>query len=283
MIYTMTLNPAIDYYVKTENFRLHQTNRVTHSYSKAGGKGINVARVLQLQEVPVMALGYLAGARGKEIKQEVETWGLATHWIESDRGNSRLNIKLLSEEGTEINGQGPEISEKDLLRVESILYQAEEGDYLVLSGSVPCGVPDTIYGKWTQDARARGVSVIVDASGELLRQTIQHKPFLIKPNRAEAEELLGQTIANRIEAKKAAEAIREMGAENVLLSLGKDGAVLAAMDGSLYYQEAKPVDVINTVGAGDALLAGFLASYMEDHNPKNALQQAIEIAGAMIS
>ncbi len=280
MIYTVTFNPSLDYIVDVENFRLGLTNRTSSELLLPGGKGLNVSMVLGNLGIESVALGFAAGFTGKEIVGRVEEMGVKADFIFLEKGFSRINLKLRSIEGTEINGCGPLIGEAAVGELMKKLDKLGKGDVLVLAGSIPGSMPDDLYGGILERLSGRGVMAVVDAAGALLVKTLKYRPFLIKPNLHELGEIFGTVPETREEALTYGGRLREMGAENVLVSMGGAGAVLAAGDGSVYMAAAPKGQTVNTVGAGDSMVAGFLAGWMESRDYERAFHMGLAAGSA---
>lgn len=264
MIYTITFNPALDYFVTVDNFGIGKTNRTQSEYMLPGGKGINVSTVLSHLGIESTALGFVAGFTGEELEKRVRNLGIQADFIRLSKGQSRINVKLLSHEGTEINGIGPEITEKALELLFMKLDELKAGDTLILAGSIPGGVSQGIYRQILQRLENKKVDVVVDATGDLLTQTLAYHPFLVKPNHQELGELFGVELHTRCEVIPYAKELQEMGARNVLVSLAGEGAVLVDEMGMVYESPAPKGVLINGVGAGDSMVAGFLAGYIKN-------------------
>ena len=263
MIYTITMNPSLDYFVTVEHLELGKTNRATSEHMLPGGKGLNVSAMLRNLGIDSTALGFAAGFVGEEIIKRIENQGIHNGLILLEEGNSRINMKIKNLEGTEINGIGPKIPEKELDKLLERVQQLKQGDFLVLSGSIPAGVPNDIYAKIMSMAAGNGVEVIVDATGPLLRETLPYHPFLIKPNHHELGDLFGVEMKERSELMLYARKLQEEGARNVLVSMASKGAVLLSEDGQVFEMDAPKGLVKNSVGAGDSMVAGFLAGWLE--------------------
>lgn len=263
MIHTLTLNPSLDYIAECPHFTLSATNRTTKEIILPGGKGINVSIVLDHLHHPSVTHGFTAGFTGDALTTLLKQTGLRTDMIPVRQGLTRINVKLKSETETELNGKGPIISSSDMEELMRHLNQLTEDDILVVSGSLPQGVPDDIYATILQNMAERNVTCIVDTFGSGLLQTLQYHPFLIKPNRAELQQLSDHPCNTEEELIEAALQLQKKGAMNVIVSLGKDGALLIDRDGSIYHAEAPSGTLVNSVGAGDSLVAGFLAAYLE--------------------
>ena len=263
MIYTLTCNPSLDYFVTVEQFALHKTNRTSAEQILPGGKGLNVSMMLQNLGTESTALGFTAGFAGDEIKRLAAVQGIRTDFITLDEGYSRINIKLNNYEGTEINGMGPEISQEAMEALYLRTDRLQPGDILVMAGSIPASAPDDLYARLMERLSAREILFVVDTTGERLREALFYRPFLIKPNRDELASLFDADIAGRRDAVPYALRLREMGARNVLVSMAGEGAALADETGAVYESPAPAGDVINAVGAGDSMVAGFLAGWQQ--------------------
>ncbi len=238
MIYTVTFNPSLDYIVAVEDFKLGLTNRASSELMLPGGKGINVSIVLQNLGIDSTALGFTAGFVGAEITRRLQEMGICTDFIPISEGNSRINVKLKSIDGTEINGLGPEIGEDAVALLMERLDTLKEGDILFLAGSIPVSMPDDIYRVIMSRLAGRGVMTVVDASRDLLVKVLEYHPFLIKPNHHELGEIFGVTLHGRDEVVPYGRKLQEMGARNVLISMAGEGAVLVAEDGSVRQEPA---------------------------------------------
>lgn len=279
MIYTITFNPAIDYFVTVDDFGIGKTNRTQSEYMLPGGKGINVATVLSNLGVESTALGFVAGFTGEELVRRVRELGIQADFIHLQNGQTRINVKLLGLEGTEINGMGPDIPGESLEQLMAKIDEMKSGDTLVLAGSIPNGVSPDIYMQILQRVEGKGVRRVVDATGRLLLDTLSFHPFLIKPNHHELGELFGVTLQTRQEVIPYAKKLKDMGACNVLVSLAGEGAVLVDEEGNVYESSAPKGRLINGVGAGDSMVAGFLAGY-DKGDYKEAFQMALAAGSA---
>lgn len=280
MIYTVTLNPSLDYIVAVEGFRLGHTNRTSSELMLPGGKGINMSIVLKNLGIDSTALGFVAGFTGKEIEQRLKDFGIRTDFIHLEKGNSRINLKLNSVEGTEINGLGPEIPPTAIEALTAQLAQLGEGDSLFLAGSIPATMPDDIYGRIMEKLSDRGLNLVVDATGKLLLNVLQYHPFLIKPNLDELGELFGVELHAGEEVIPYAKKLQELGAGNVLVSMAGDGAVLLDENGATYRAEAPAGELKNGVGAGDSMAAGFMAGWMERGEYDHAFRMGVAAGSA---
>lgn len=263
MIYTVTFNPSLDYIVTVPHFTCGRVNRTSEEKLFPGGKGINVSIVLKNLGVESTALGFFAGFTGEKLKSLMEEKGIRADFIPVAEGMTRINVKLRSEEETEINGQGPAIGEEDIKKLYEKMDELSEGDVLVLAGSIPDVMPKTIYMDIMEHLQEKKLQIAVDATRDLLVNVLQYHPFLIKPNNHELGEIFGVELYKKSEVVVYAKKLQEMGARNVLVSMAGEGAVLVTEDGSVYEAEAPKGKVINSVGAGDSMVAGFLAGYLE--------------------
>ena len=280
MIYTVTFNPSLDYIVSVEDFKTGITNRTSSELILPGGKGLNVSMVLGNLGLENTALGFAAGFTGAEIVRRVEEMGVKADFIPVPGGISRINLKLKSIEGTEINGCGPVIGKDALEQLLEKLAVLGEGDVLVLAGSIPRSVPDDIYGEILRRLSGKAVMTVVDAERELLVKVLEYHPFLVKPNNHELGEIFGLELADREAVIPYAKRLREMGAGNVLVSLAGEGAVLAAEDGNIYEAPAPKGKLINGVGAGDSMVAGFLAGWMRKKDYRHAFHMGMAAGSA---
>ena len=263
MIYTVTFNPAIDYVVHTGNFETGLVNRSSGEEMFFGGKGINVSVILKELGVESRALGFTAGFTGEAIEKGVSAMGIDSDFIRLEKGNSRINVKIKSGEETELNGKGPEIDAAALDKLYAKLDKLEDGDMLVLAGSIPGSLPDDVYERILARLSGKAVRAVVDAAGGLLLNVLKYKPFLVKPNDIELGEMFGVKLETEDDIALYAGKLREMGAENVLVSRAGDGALLLAADGKRYTQGVCKGTVKNSVGAGDSMVAGFIAGLLE--------------------
>ncbi len=280
MIYTVTLNPSLDYATVVEDFKLYKTNRTGMESLTPGGKGINVSTVLTNLGIPSVALGFAAGFTGQELVKRVKELGFDSDFIFTKEGMTRINVKILNYDGTEINGRGPKVSAEEVEAFFFKLDNLQEGDYLVLAGSSPVGVPETVYKDVLERLEGRGIKVVIDASGELLQNVLEHRPFLIKPNHHELGELFHMEFTRREQVEPYARKLQEMGAANVLVSMGGQGAVLLDENGTLHMMEAPQGKVINSVGAGDSMVAGFIAGYTSGGDYEKAFRMGVAAGSA---
>ena len=280
MIYTVTFNPSLDYIVSVPGFEMGRTNRTVYEQMLAGGKGINVTTVLRNLGVDSTALGFVAGFTGDELIRRMESMGLKNDFIRIDNGFSRINVKLRDHDGTEINGMGPVIGQKGLDALMEKLLQLKEGDTLVLAGSIPESMPGTIYSDILKKLEGRGIRFVVDATKDLLLNVLQYRPFLIKPNHHELEEIFGAELRSRESVVPYAAALQERGAVNVLVSMAGEGAVLLDEEGVVHMLPAPEGKLINAVGAGDSMVAGFLTGWEEQHSYDHAFRMGVAAGSA---
>lgn len=280
MLCTLTMNPALDYVVTVPDFAVGKTNRTTGETLLPGGKGINAAIVAARLGCAAAALGFEAGFTGRELTARLRELGVAAELTHLDTGCTRINVKLKNLDATEINARGPEIPAERLRELTARLEALTPSDMLLLAGSVPKGVPESLYRDILRRMAEKRVPTAVDAAGELLRQTLPLEPFLIKPNRQELGELFGTAIRSRDEAIPYAVRLREEGARNVLVSLGGEGAVLADGEGAVWSAAAPDGRLINAVGAGDSMVAGFLAGWTESGSYESAFRTAVAAGSA---
>lgn len=259
MVYTVTFNPAVDYVIRVEELKTGSVNRSVSEKIFFGGKGINVSLVLGELGVKSRALGFIAGFTGKAIEEGVRSKGVETDFVELSDGCSRINVKIKSDEETDINGGGPDISESALARLLEKLDSMRDGDMLVLAGSIPSSLPSDVYEKILTRLSGKRIKTVVDATKELLLNALKYKPFLVKPNHYELGEMFGVTIQTADEIVRYAEKLKKMGAVNVLVSMAGDGAVLLDENGKLHRCGVCRGTVKNSVGAGDSMVAGFIA------------------------
>ncbi len=259
MVYTVTFNPAIDYVVHTDELVVGMTNRSKSEEMYVGGKGINVSMVLAELGIRSKALGFVAGFTGRAIEDGAKEKGVETDFVHLESGCSRINVKIKSGEETELNGQGPKIPDKAIEKLLGKLDKLEDGDVLVLAGSIPGTLPSDIYEKILARLSERKIKTVVDATKDLLLNVLKYKPFLIKPNNHELGEMFGVKMKTEDEIISYAKKLREMGAVNVLVSMAGDGAILVDEDGKVHKCGVCKGTVKNSVGAGDSMVAGFIA------------------------
>jgi len=296
MIYTITFNPSLDYVVTVENFETERVNRTTSEFVFPGGKGINVSMILSELGVENTALGFVAGFTGAELERQLKDKGAITDFVSVKEGNTRINVKLRStakkmelneieeqeteknvqsDVETEINGAGPIVSEEELKLLLDKLTGLNEKDIVVISGSVSKGISQSVYADIVKLCNERNIKVVVDAASSLLWNTLEYEPFLIKPNKDELEDIFYRDLFSKEEVEFYAKELQNRGAKNVLVSLGEHGAVLVAENGEVYDMDAPQGEVLNSVGAGDSMVAGFLAGYLETNDFEKALKLGI--------
>ena len=260
MIYTVTLNPSLDYRIEIDHLMLGKTNRNQNEKIYVGGKGINVSQVVSAFGKETCALGFVAGFTGDEIVRQLHELHINTDFVRVS-GLSCINVKMKTDVETEMNGVGPIVSENDVACLLEKLDQLQNGDYLVLSGSVPIGGGKDIYCRMMHRVNQKGVRVVVDCEGQVLLNTLSLHPFLIKPNTDELSALVNEKIESYEDAIRGARTLQNMGARNVIVTLGASGAAFVSESGSLYIQKAVHGSVISTVGAGDSVIGGFVSHY----------------------
>ncbi len=280
MIYTITFNPALDYIAQVENFEIGQINRTKTEKILPGGKGLNVSTVLKNLGLENTALGFIAGFTGKELKRKIEEYGIETDFVEVKNGITRINVKISSKEETALNGNGPEISEEELQQLLEKIERIQENDIVILAGNVPKCIKNDIYEIICNKLEKNGVTFIVDSTRELLINVLKYKPFLIKPNKDELQETFNVKINTNEQIVEYAKKLQEMGAQNVLISLGGEGAILVTKDNKQYYKKAPKGQVVNTVGAGDSMVAGFIVGYLKSGDYEQALKMGIATGSA---
>ena len=272
MIYTITLNPSIDYIVRLDKLTTGITNRTTSEEYYYGGKGINVSLVLAELDLDSTAYGFVAGFTGKAIENGIRNDHIITDFIKLKNGISRINIKIKAGEETEINGQGPHISEEELERLLQKIDRLSNGDTLILAGSIPNTMPDDVYERMMERLKFKDVRIVVDATKKLLVNSLKYRPFLIKPNRQELSEIFDVEVKTEDDIVHYAKELQKMGARNVLISLGGDGAMLIDENGNKHKAGVLKEKVINTVGSGDSMVAGFVAGYIKTQDYAYALK-----------
>lgn len=279
MIYTVTFNPAIDYVVRTEEMKVGVVNRTESEEIYFGGKGLNVSIILNELGIKSEALGFVAGFTGEAIENGMAKDGIKTDFIHLGNGFSRINVKIRSSFETEINGQGPEISEENIEELFKKLNKIQDGDTIVLAGSIPASLPSDIYERILEYLKNKKIRAIVDATGDLLMNVLKYKPFLIKPNNFELEEIFGVELKTAEDVSEYALKLKEMGAVNVLVSMAGDGAILADENGKIHACGVCSGTVKNSVGAGDSMVAGFIAG-CEKESYEYALKLGTAAGGA---
>lgn len=280
VIYTVTFNPSLDYIVSVKDFRPGMTNRTSSELMLAGGKGINVSIVLGNLGIKSTALGFIAGFTGDEIVRRLHNSGINSEFIKINDGISRINIKLKSIDGTEINGQGPHLDSSHIEQLMNRLRRLESGDILVLAGSIPAGISDNIYKDIMDMLKDKGVQIVVDATSRLLTNVLEYKPFFIKPNQHELGDIFNVTLNTQEEVIPYALELKKMGAVNVCVSMGGKGAILVADDGNVYKAKSPDGILKNSVGAGDSLVAGFLSGWIEKKDYEYAFRKGVATGSA---
>ncbi|WP_417137983.1 1-phosphofructokinase [Paratractidigestivibacter faecalis] len=280
MIFTVTFNPSLDYIVRVDEMRLGTINRTNYEQLLPGGKGINVSIVLGNLGHPSRALGFSAGVTGVALEKLLADSGVDADLVHVKAGFTRINAKVKAVEETEINGQGPRIAPEDVDALFSKLDVLGQDDTLVISGSVPNTLPSDMYEQVMERLTGRGVRIVVDAERDLLTRVLPYRPFLVKPNNHELGDIFGVTLKTRDEVVPYALRMQEMGAQNVLVSMAGEGGVLVAADGQVYQSPAAKGTVVNSVGAGDSCVAGFLAGLMETGSYQTAFQMGLAAGSA---
>lgn len=272
MIYTVTLNPSIDYIVRLDSFKDGITNRTTGEEYYYGGKGINVSCVLAELDLDSTAYGFVAGFTGEAIEKGIRNDRIITDFIKLKHGISRINIKIKAGTETEINCQGPHIDERELERLLQKIDRIANGDTLIIAGSIPNTMPDDIYETMMERIKHKNVRIVVDATKKLLVNSLKYKPFLIKPNRQELSEIFNVEVKTEEDIEHYAKELQKMGAQNVLISLGGEGAMLIDENGNKHKAGVLKEKVINTVGSGDSMVAGFVAGFIKTGDYAYALK-----------
>ena len=280
MIYTVTFNPSLDYIVSVKDFQLGKTNRTCAEQMLPGGKGINVSTVLQNLGISNAALGFTAGFTGEELLRKMTAIGFQCDFIHLEEGCSRINIKMKDFDGTEINGQGPSVSHEAIRRLMTKLDRLKAGDILVLAGSIPESMPDSIYRDILASLNGRDILYVVDATKSLLLNVLEYHPFLIKPNNHELGEIFNVTLTDWEEIVPYGRKLQEMGARNVLVSMAGKGAVLVAENGEVHMQPAPKGTLVNAVGAGDSMVAGFVAGWVQQQDYRHAFHMGVSAGSA---
>ena len=280
MIYTVTLNPSIDYVIKVDKLTTGNINRVNEEHVYPGGKGINVTRILKSLDNDNIALGFVSGFTGDYIINSLQELNLKSDFIKVKEGFTRINVKVKSEEETEINGQGPKISEEELNQFYKVIDKLVDGDILILSGSIPSCLDERLYESIMKKVEDRDIKVIVDATKNLLLNVLKYKPFLIKPNNHELAEMFNVELNSTEDVVFYARKLKEMGAQNVLISMGKDVALLVTENDEVFASSVAKGEVVNSVGAGDSMVAGFIAGYLKSNSYEEALRLGAASGGA---
>lgn len=280
MIYTVTLNPSIDYTVELDKLTAGSLNRCREEYITFGGKGLNVSAILSELGIPTKALGFCAGSTGRLIAEQLSAAGIESDLVELSSGNSRINVKIKAQEETEINAKGPDISHEELEQFFEKLSQVTDGDTLVLAGSIPESVSDDIYEQVLSRLSDKSIRTVVDAQGKLLANVLRFEPFLIKPNIFELETLFGESISSDEQVTELARSLRSAGARNVLVSMGQNGSLLVDSNYVVHRLGVCSGNVVSSVGAGDSMVAGFLAGCEKTDDYEFSLRLATACGGA---
>ncbi len=280
MIYTVTFNPSIDYTVELDKLTAGSLNRCSEEYITFGGKGLNVSAILSELGIPTKALGFCAGSTGRLIAEQLSAAGIESDLVELSSGNSRINVKIKAEEETEINAKGPDISHEELEQFFEKLSQVTDGDTLVLAGSIPESVSDDIYEQILSRLSDKSIRTVVDAQGKLLANVLRFEPFLIKPNIFELETLFGESISSDEQVTELARSLRSAGARNVLVSMGQNGSLLVDSNYVVHRLGVCSGNVVSSVGAGDSMVAGFLAGCEKTDDYEFSLRLATACGGA---
>ena len=276
MIYTITFNPSLDYIIQVPSFQTGIINKTSFEKILPGGKGINVSIVLANLHHSSCAYGFLAGFTGKEIEKRLQDFGCDSRFITVKEGLSRINVKMKSDEETEINGMGPKIQEEDIQSLFTLLDALQENDILVISGSIPSSLPSTMYEQIMERLQNKNIHIIVDATKDLLTRVLKYHPFLIKPNHLELAEIFHTELLDEDSIIFYGKKLEEMGAQNVLISMAEKGAILIDEHHIVHKQKAPQGILVNSVGAGDSMVAGFIAGYLEsDANYEHAFIKSI--------
>ena len=276
MIYTVTFNPSLDYVIQVDDLTLGRVNRTTKEAIFPGGKGVNVSVILSNLGIKSKALGFIAGFTGKQLEKMLTDFGCYTDFIELKEGLTRINVKVNSNEESEINGQGPDISDAAIAELFEKLDCLKNGDILVLAGSIPNTLPEDIYESIMERLQTKGVRIVVDATKDLLLNVLKYHPFLIKPNNHELGEMFGVILKTDEDIITYAKKLQEKGARNVLISMAGDGAILITEDGEIHKGLPPKGEVVNSVGAGDSMVAGFLTGYLNTGDYEKAFKLGIE-------
>ena len=280
MIYTVTLNPSIDYVIELDSLNHGSVNRVNEENIYPGGKGINVSNILNELGYKNIALGFISGFTGKYIVDSMIAKNLNCDFIELSNGFTRINVKIKSNEETEVNGNGPNISEEDLQKLYDKIDNLKNGDILVLAGSIPSTVDDKLYENIMKRLEDKNIKIVVDATKNLLLNVLKYNPFLIKPNNHELAEMFNVELNSTEDVVFYARKLKEMGAQNVLISMGKDGALLVTENDEVFASSVAKGEVVNSVGAGDSMVAGFIAGYLKSNSYEEALRLGAASGGA---
>ena len=280
MIYTLTLNPAIDHIVRVDKLEIGETNRMHEESISSGGKGINVSKILKNLDEESIALGYIAGFTGREVERLVNKEGISSDFIKVENGFTRINTKIKIEKETEINGPGLEITEEDKENLLDKIDEIKDGDYLFLSGSIPASMDKGFYAEIMERLSSKDVIIAVDTTGEALKNTLKYGPKLIKPNLRELEDFFNIEIHDNKDIEKYTRKLQEMGARNIIISMGGDGAYFLSEEGNSMFLEAPKGKVIDTVGSGDSMVAGFIYAIKKGYSLEAAFKFSVSCGSA---
>ena len=280
MIYTITFNPSLDYIMHVDCFEEGETNRSKQEEIYPGGKGFNVSTILSRLNLETTALGFVAGFTGEEIVKELKERGFTCDLCQLENGLSRINVKMKGAKETEINGSGPKIPKEKVEELMKRLNTMKEGDVLFLAGSIPASMPDDIYSRIMKELKDKGIMIVVDATRDLLMNVLEYRPFLIKPNNHELGEIFEVTLKTREDVIPYGRKLQEKGARNVLISMAGEGAVLIAENGEVYSSPAPKGTLVNGVGAGDSMVAGFMTGWMEKQDYEHAFRMGVATGSA---
>ena len=280
MVYTVTFNPALDYVMNVEKLSTDDINRTESEELYYGGKGINVSAILSRLNIPTVALGFTAGFTGKKLREMMDDDGIKNDFTELNSGFTRINVKVKFGKELDINANGPEITADKIKELFLKLKKLNDGDYLVLAGSVPASLPDDLYSKILEELSGKNINIVVDTTGNQLLNVLKYKPFLIKPNHHELGEIFGQEMDTTEKITEYAKKLQDMGAVNVLVSRGGDGAVLVDGNGTVHPAAAVEGTLVNSVGCGDSMVAGFIAGYITNKSYSEALKLSVASSAA---
>lgn len=280
MVYTVTFNPALDYVMNIEKLSTDDINRTESEELYYGGKGINVSAILSRLNIPTVALGFTAGFTGKKLKEMLDNDGIKNDFTELNSGFTRINVKVKFGKELDINANGPEITAEKIKELFLKLKKLNDGDYLVLAGSVPASLPDDLYSKILEELSGKNINIVVDTTGNQLLNVLKYKPFLIKPNHHELGEIFGQEMDTTEKITEYAKKLQDMGAVNVLVSRGGDGAILVDGNGTVHPAAAVEGTLVNSVGCGDSMVAGFIAGYITNKSYSEALKLSVASSAA---
>lgn len=272
MVYTVTLNPALDYVMRVDKLRYDDINRSQSEDIYYGGKGINVSVILTRLGVENIALGFVGGFTGDKLIEMLENDGIRCDFNKLDRGSTRINVKIKTDTPLDINAKGPDIDENQVRALLDKLSEIKKGDYLILAGSVPDSLSDNIYERMLAKLKDKGVNFVVDATGDLLKKSLSYKPFLIKPNHHELGDMFGVKTESTEDIVKYAKKLQQLGARNVLVSRSKDGAILIDENSNVTQVDNIEGKVVNSVGCGDSMVGGFVAGFIEQGDYAYALK-----------